>query len=84
MRCKPYDNTRNKLLTGRMKIKGKEYTLDLIERSGEILLSKNNVNDVRTVINSIQNYIDPEIRNLYQLIDVNVYQENIFHTKMLL
>ena len=35
-------------------------------------------------INSIQNYIDPEIRNLYQMIDVNVYQENIFHTKMLL
>ena len=56
MRCKPYDNTRNKLLTGRMKIKGKEYTLDLIERSGEILLSKNNFNDVRNVINSIQNY----------------------------
>ena len=56
MRCKPYDNTRNKLLTGRMKIKGKEYTLDLIVRSGEILLSKNNFNDVRNVINSIQNY----------------------------
>ena len=56
MRCKPYDNTRNKLLTGKMKIKGKEYTLDLIVRSGEILLSKNNFNDVRNVINSIQNY----------------------------
>ena len=56
MRCKPYDNTRNKLLAGKMKIKGKEYTLDLIVRSGEILLSKNNFNDVRNVINSIQNY----------------------------
>lgn len=35
-------------------------------------------------INSIQNYIDPKIRDLYQMIDVNVYQENIFHTKMIL
>lgn len=35
-------------------------------------------------INSIQNYIAKETRDLYQMIDVNVYQENIFHTKMLL
>lgn len=35
-------------------------------------------------INSIQNYIDRKYRDLYQMIDVNVYQENIFHTKMLL
>jgi S-adenosylmethionine decarboxylase len=35
-------------------------------------------------INSIQNFIGKDIRNLYQMIDVNVYQENIFHTKMLL
>ena len=35
-------------------------------------------------INSIQNYISSDTRNLYQMIDVNVYQENIFHTKMLL
>lgn len=35
-------------------------------------------------INSIQNYIPGEIRNKYHMIDVNVYQENIFHTKMLL
>ncbi|SDE22747.1 adenosylmethionine decarboxylase [Sporomusa acidovorans] len=35
-------------------------------------------------INSIQNYISSENRDLYQMIDVNVYQENIFHTKMLL
>jgi S-adenosylmethionine decarboxylase len=35
-------------------------------------------------INSIQNYIDRKIRDLYQMIDVNVYQENIFHTKMIL
>lgn len=30
---------------------------------------------------SIQNYIPREIRNRYQMIDVNVYQDNIFHTK---
>ncbi|CQR72893.1 S-adenosylmethionine decarboxylase proenzyme precursor [Sporomusa ovata DSM 2662] len=35
-------------------------------------------------INSIQNYISSENRDIYQMIDVNVYQENIFHTKMLL
>ncbi len=35
-------------------------------------------------INSIQNYIAEETLDLYQMIDVNVYQENIFHTKMLL
>lgn len=35
-------------------------------------------------INSIQNYITKETRDLYQMIDVNVYQENIFHTKMIL
>ncbi len=35
-------------------------------------------------INSIQNYIGEDTRELYQMIDVNVYQENIFHTKMML
>jgi S-adenosylmethionine decarboxylase len=35
-------------------------------------------------INSIQNFIEADTRALYQMIDVNVYQENIFHTKMLL
>jgi S-adenosylmethionine decarboxylase len=31
--------------------------------------------------NSIQDYIDPSILKRYQMIDVNVYQENIYHTK---
>jgi S-adenosylmethionine decarboxylase len=35
-------------------------------------------------INSIQNYIGIDTRSRYQMIDVNVYQEHIFHTKMLL
>jgi len=35
-------------------------------------------------INSIQNYISTDTRNRYHMIDVNVYQENIFHTKMML
>lgn len=35
-------------------------------------------------INSIQNFISRDTRNRYQMIDVNVYQENIFHTKMIL
>ncbi|MDX1756404.1 MAG: adenosylmethionine decarboxylase [Marinobacter sp.] len=35
-------------------------------------------------INSIQNYLSEDTRNAYQMIDVNVYQENLFHTKMML
>ncbi len=35
-------------------------------------------------INSIQNFISEDTKGLYHLIDVNVYQENIFHTKMML
>lgn len=35
-------------------------------------------------INSIQNYIASDTRDQYHTLDVNVYQENIFHTKMLL
>lgn len=33
-------------------------------------------------INSIQNFIAEDTQALYQMVDVNVYQENIFHTKM--
>lgn len=32
-------------------------------------------------ISSIQNYIPEDIKHLYDMIDVNIYQENIFHTK---
>jgi S-adenosylmethionine decarboxylase len=32
-------------------------------------------------ISSIQNYIPEEVKNQFDMIDVNVYQENIFHTK---
>ncbi|MGO4376474.1 S-adenosylmethionine decarboxylase, partial [Paenibacillus sp. MCAF20] len=32
-------------------------------------------------INSIQNYIPKEEASLYDMIDVNIYQENVFHTK---
>jgi len=35
-------------------------------------------------INSIQNYLSKDTKERYQSIDVNVYQENIFHTKMIL
>lgn len=35
-------------------------------------------------INSIQNFISKDTKERYQMIDVNVYQENIFHTKMML
>lgn len=32
-------------------------------------------------INSIQNYIPKNVKQKYNMIDVNVYQDNIFHTK---
>ncbi|MFY9197747.1 MAG: adenosylmethionine decarboxylase [Acutalibacteraceae bacterium] len=35
-------------------------------------------------ITSIQDYIDPKILEKYDAIDVNIYQSNIFHTKMLI
>ncbi|HFQ13515.1 MAG TPA: adenosylmethionine decarboxylase, partial [Gammaproteobacteria bacterium] len=35
-------------------------------------------------INSIQNFIARDTKRAYSMIDVNVYQENIFHTKMML
>ena len=35
-------------------------------------------------IHSIQQYIDRKILDLYQTVDINIYQENLFHTKMLL
>jgi S-adenosylmethionine decarboxylase len=35
-------------------------------------------------INSVQNFVDKNTLTRYQAIDVNVYQENIFHTKMML
>lgn len=33
-------------------------------------------------ISSIQNYLPHDTKDKYQMIDVNVYQENLFHTKM--
>lgn len=35
-------------------------------------------------INSIQNFVAKDTKRLYQMVDVNMYQENIFHTKMIL
>lgn len=35
-------------------------------------------------IDSIQNFLSRDTREQYQMIDVNVYQENMFHTKMML
>ncbi len=35
-------------------------------------------------ISSIQNYISRDTKKKYQMVDVNVYQENIFHTKMMI
>ena len=34
-------------------------------------------------ISSIQNYLSADTKRRYQMIDANIYQENIFHTKMM-
>lgn len=34
-------------------------------------------------INSIQNFMFDDMKALYDMVDVNVYQENIFYIKML-
>ena len=35
-------------------------------------------------ITSIQNFISKETKKRYRMVDVNIYEENIFHTKMML
>ena len=35
-------------------------------------------------INSIENLMSDDMKSFYDMVVVNVYQENIFHTKMLL
>lgn len=35
-------------------------------------------------MSSIQNFISKDIKDIYHMIDINLYQENIFHTKMML
>ncbi len=35
-------------------------------------------------INSIQDFISQENKDKYNMIDINIYEENIFHTKMLI
>lgn len=35
-------------------------------------------------INSIQDFLTADVQNTYEMLDMNLYQENIFHTKMLL
>lgn len=39
---------------------------------------------MENTMTSIQDYIDPKTLNRYDAMDINVYQANIFHTKMLI
>lgn len=45
---------------------------------------KGNKHYIDHKIDSTQNFLSRDTRNRYQMVDVNVYQENIFHTKMIL
>ena len=42
------------------------------------------INFSRTIILHIQNYINPETLRRYDAVDINVYEANLFHTKMML
>jgi len=35
-------------------------------------------------INSVQNFMSNDIKSMYKMFDVNIHQENIFHTRMLI
>ncbi len=35
-------------------------------------------------INSLQNFISKKYKNIYDILDINIYNENIFHTKMII
>ena len=45
---------------------------------------KGNKHFIDHKIDSIQSYLSRDTKTRYQMIDVNVYHENIFHTKMML
>lgn len=50
IRCNVYDKVRDQFLNKRkIKLDGKEFQLDLIEKDGEIILTKNNIKDVQYV-----------------------------------
>lgn len=55
-RCKSYDNTKKHLLSHKIKLDGKEFFPDLVERNGEILLTKNNVNDINYITRRYQEF----------------------------
>lgn len=66
------DSFESDIITIDYKIRG--FTRDI---SGKKFFTDHN-------ITSIQDYIDPNKLKIYDAIDVNVYQSNIFHTKMLI
>ena len=66
------DSFESDIITIDYKIRG--FTRDI---SGKKFFTNHN-------ITSIQDYIDPNKLKIYDAIDVNVYQSNIFHTKMLI
>ena len=66
------DSFESDIITIDYKIRG--FTRDI---SGKKFFTDHN-------ITSIQDYIDPDKLKIYDAIDVNVYQSNIFHTKMLI
>ena len=37
-----------------------------------------------TTVTSIQDYIDPNTLRRYDAVDINVYEANLFHTKMMI
>lgn len=56
MRCNAYDNTKSHLLSYRIKLDNKEFFPGLVERNGEILLSKSNVQDIKYITRRFQEH----------------------------
>lgn len=56
VRCNAYDNTKKLFLGRKIKLDGREFFPDLVERNGEILLTKNNVNDIKYITNRYQEF----------------------------
>ena len=57
---------------------------DIIKIEGDIEVNLDILGFIDHNITSIQDYIDEKTLHRYDAVDINVYQANIFHTKMLI
>ena len=63
---------------------GKLGRKDIIKIEGDVQIDLDVLGFIDHNITSIQDYIDPEILLRYDTMDINMYQANIFHCRMLI